>query len=299
MKKLETNYLQRISLICGLLLMLSVQQLQAGLFDDRYPSARAMGMGGSGVADAHGVWSSYYNPAGLSRQENLQIGTAYMRLFNLEYFRNFFGGGAAPINSRFGGVAVAFEYFGVDYQNQNLSGEYTFALSHGFHLLRDIHSSLSFGYSLKGYHYSLGTSVDGLELGSATTLGVDMGFQASVFGRTHIGLYVLNVNAPQIGEGSKEELSQRLMAGISYQPYDGVTTSIDFNRQLQSKETEVWAGAEFRVFNYVLLRFGGTSNPNRFSAGIGLDMQQITIDYGMRTHSELGESHLVGVSYSF
>jgi len=215
MKKAETTYLRRILLSCSILLMLSLQ-IQAGLFDDRYPSARAIGMGGSGVADAHGVWSAYYNPAGLSRQDNLQLGSAYTRPFNQKFFRNFFGGGAAAINPRFGGVAVAFEYFGVDNQSQNLSGEYTLALSHGFHLLKDVHSSLSFGYSLKGYHYSLGTSVDGLELGSTTTLGVDMGFQASIFGRTHIGVYLLNMNSPQIGEGSKEELPQRLMAGISY-----------------------------------------------------------------------------------
>lgn len=281
------------------LLFLTTIPANAGLFDDRFPSPRIMAMGGAGVAVGDGVWSPYYNPAGLSSLEKLQIGGAYQRLYNLKFFKNFFGAAAYPLPQKYGTLSLGVQYFGVDYEGESLSGEYTLALSHGFYLLKDIHSSLAFGYSLKAYNWDLGTSVGGVELGSTTVMGVDVGFQASVYSRTFVGIYFLNINAPQVGEVVKYDLPQRFVAGVSYQPYDGVTTSLDLNRLAGQEETELWGGAEFSVFEYVKLRFGGTTNPNRFSAGLGLEVEGFQLDYAMRTHSELGETHLVGWTYSF
>lgn len=271
--------------------------LQAGLFDDRFPSARVMGMGGAGVASAEGLWASYYNPAALSQARNIQLGSSYQRLFNLNFFKNYFAAGVYPLPEKYGALSLSFQYFGVDYQGENLSGEYTFALSHGFNLLEDINSSLSFGYTLKAYYWTLGTSVEGLDLGSSATFGVDVGLRASVYSRTSIGVYFLNLNAPQIGEFTQYDLPQRIVAGISYQPYDGVTTSLDFNRLVGANDLEAWGGAEFQVFQYIYLRFGGTTNPNRFSFGVGVNASHFNLDYSLRTHSELGETHLVGLSY--
>lgn len=305
---LKSNFLNHLTglsamkrtILSALLFILSFSlQTNAGLFDDRFPSPRVAAMGGAGVSTEYSVWSAYYNPAGLSRLERLQMGAAYLRLYNLNFFKNFFGGVAYPLPKKYGTLSLNFQYFGVDYEGENLSGEYTFALSHGFYLLKDIHSSLAFGYSLKGYHWTLGTSVGGINLGSATTFGLDVGFQASVYSRTYIGVYFLNLNAPQVGQSVKHDLPQRIVAGISYQPYDGVSTSLDFNRLIGSENTEAWGGAEFRVFEYIFLRFGGTTSPNRFSAGVGFKIQDFNVDYGLRTHSELGETHSFGVMYSF
>ena len=212
------------------LLFLTSLPANAGLFDDRFPSPRIMAMGGAGVAVGDGVWSPYYNPAGLSSLEKIQIGGAYQRLYNLKFFKNFFGAAAYPLPQKYGTLSLGVQYFGVDYEGESLSGEYTLSLSHGFYLLKDIHSSLAFGYSLKAYNWDLGTSVGGTELGSTTVMGVDVGFQASVYSRTFVGIYFLNINAPQVGEVAKYDLPQRFVAGVSYQPYDGVTTSLDLNR---------------------------------------------------------------------
>lgn len=283
-------------ILLGIILPL---QVYGGLFDDRFPSPRIAAMGGAGVSIENSVWSAYYNPAGLSSLANAQAGASYIRLYNMNFFKNFFGGIAYPLPEKYGTLSLNFQYFGVDYEGENLSGEYTFSLSHGFYLLKDIHSTLALGYSLKGYHWNLGTSVEGVKLGSATALGIDVGLMASVYSRTYIGVYLLNLNSPQVGQFTKYDLPQRVVAGISYQPYDGVTTSLDFNHLIGQEETEVWGGAEFQVFQYIFLRFGGTTNPNRFSAGLGLNVSNFSIDYGLRTHSELGETHSMGLMYSF
>jgi len=285
------NFIFQVLLVAFILF--SATPLKAGLFDERFPSPRATAMGGAGVAVAQGLWSAYYNPAALSEIEQLEIGTSYLRLFNLTYLRNFFGGAVYPLQ-KYGAVSLNFQYFGVNYQNKNLSGEYTFSLSHGFYLINDIHTSLAFGYSLKFYHWSLGSSLTYGNLGNSTTFGMDVGFQASVYHRTYVGIYFLNINAPQVGTTVKHDLPQRIVAGIAYKPYDGVTTTLDFNRTIGVGDMQVWGGAEFTIFRNLQLRFGGTTNPNRFSAGIGIRFAQFKFDYAIITHNELGETHQIG-----
>jgi hypothetical protein len=288
------------SSILLLLVVVCLQQsAQGGLFDDRYPSARATAMGGSGAAVANDIWAAYYNPAGLAQLDRISVGTSYLRLFNVSFFSNFFGAVTYPLPGKYGSTSLNFQYFGVNYKDENLSGEYTLSFSHGFYLLKDIHSSLSFGYSLKAYHWTLGESLEWGDLGSATTLGVDVGLLASIYTRTFLGVYFLNINSPQIGAYTKHDLPQRIVVGLSYQPYDGVTTALDFNRTIGRGEMQLWGGAEFNIFSSLDVRFGATTNPNRFSAGLGLHIAQFLVDYALLTHSELGETHQFGFVIQF
>lgn len=282
-----------------LLMLLLIQFSLAGLFDDRYPSARTTAMGGSGVAVANDVWAAYYNPAGLSRLNQPVVGTSYLRLFNVSFLHNFFGAAAYPLPGKYGTASITLQYFGVNYEGNDLSGEYTLAFSHGFYLLKDLNSSLSFGYSLKAYHWTLGESLEWGDLGSATTFGLDVGLLASIYSRTYMGIYFLNLNNPQIGTYTQHDLPQRVVVGLAYQPYDGVTTSLDFNRTIGVGDMQVWGGAEFKIIKNLDLRFGGTTNPNRFSAGVGLHFAQFNINYAVVTHSELGETHQMGLIVTF
>ena len=289
-----------MKIILILLFIISITfQMSAGLFDDRYPSAKATAMGGAGTAVGNDVWASYYNPAYLSGIDKIQVGTSYLRLFNLSFFKNFFGAAAYPLPKNYGTASFSVQYFGVEYEGNNLNGEYTFALSHGFYLLKDIHSSLAAGYSIKAYYWDLGESQQFGDLGNSTTLGIDIGLQASIYSRTYLGVYFLNINAPQVGEVTKHDLPQRIAIGIAYQPYDGVTTSLDFNRLIGVGDMQLLGGAEFNVFRNLFLRFGGTTNPNRFSAGLGIQYAQFKIDYALMTHNELGETHQFGLIVSF
>ncbi|GAB4374971.1 MAG: hypothetical protein Kow0042_20000 [Calditrichia bacterium] len=293
-------FMKRLSLFAIVVLIFTgMVPVKAGLFDDRFPSPRFTGMGGSGVAVANDVWAAYYNPAGLSRIHSPVVGTSYLRLFNVSFLQNFFGAVAYPVSEKWGTLSMSFQYFGVNYKDTNLSSEYTITLSHGFYLLKDIHSSLAFGYSFKLYQWSLGESLLWGDLGSAATFGMDVGLMASLYSRTYLGVYILNVNNPQIGAYTRHDLPQRVVVGIAYQPYDGVTTSLDFNRTLGVGEMQLWGGAEFNVFQYLFLRMGATTSPNRLSVGAGMRFAQFVIDYAMLTHSELGETHQMGVAIEF
>ena len=285
--------MKRTVLLIGLLLY---EAAVAGLFDDRFPSARATAMSNAVVALPGDVWSAYYNPAALSGVDILQIGASYQIPYNLSFFRNYFISGVLPTN--YGTVAVTMQNFGVKYLGNDLSSEYTFGISHGFYLMQDIHSTLAAGYNLKYYHWSLGESVGGLDLGSGSTFGLDIGLQGSIYTRTNIGVYLLNINTPKIGALTKYDLPQRISAGIAYQPVTELKTAISFNKT-SGFDIEVEGGFEYQIIPLLAIRFGASTNPARFSGGGGFTYENIRFDYALRTHPVLSETHQFGLSYAF
>ncbi len=270
----------------------------SGAFDDRYPSARSAGMANAFTAVANDAWAAFYNPAGLAQISNYQAGLAYQRPFGLSFFNSVFGAAVMPLPGEYGTVSLTFESFGVKYKGTTLSNETTATLSHGFYLLNDIHSSLSIGYNLKLYHMSLGTSVDGAELGSAATVGLDVGMMASIYKRTWLGLFIYNLNNPKLGVETAEELPRRVVVGAAYRPYTGLTTSISVDQSVGA-EMQVEAGFEFQLVEMLALRLGASSNPNRITAGLGINFENFQLDYAFRSHPVLAETHMFSLLYSW
>ena len=298
--------MKRIRII--LILLLISQISFAGLFDDRYPSAQGLGMGGALVSITNDVWAGYYNPAGLAQFENIEVATSYNLPFGYSFFTNYFLNAGIQLPDEFGAATVSFQSFGVNYLGSDLATENTFAISHGFYLMKDIHSSLSIGYNLKLHHWSLGESVgswnesagyyndDGLDLGSASTFGIDVGAQASLYGRTFVGVYLMNMNAPTIGKNTKHDLPQRIVVGAAYKPQSGITSSLAFNKAV-GYDTQIEGGFEFQIIEYFALRLGAATNPNRISGGFGINFEGMQLDYGLRTHPVLSETHVFNFSY--
>ena len=271
-------------------------QTYAGVFDDRYPSARATAMSNAYVAVANDVWAGYSNPAGLASLRQYEFGFAIQRPYNMKFFRNGFLGVALPLPQQYGTIGLLAETFYVDYNGNQLSVENTIGLSHGFYLLNDVHSSLSAGYNLKYYYWDLGESVGGLELGSAGTFGVDVGLQASIYGRTQVGVYVYNINGPTIGSEVSHDLPKRVVIGAAYKPYTGLTTSLAIEKTI-GYDTQVQGGFEFFLVDWLALRAGASTNPSRFSAGFGVIYGGFQLDYSFQTHDVLAETHKFGFIY--
>ena len=271
-------------------------QTYAGVFDDRYPSARATAMSNAYVAVANDVWAGYSNPAGLADLRQYEFGFAIQRPYNMKFFRNGFLGVALPLPQQYGTIGLLAETFYVDYNGNQLFVENTIGLSHGFYLLNDVHSSLSAGYNLKYYYWDLGESVGGLELGSAGTFGVDVGLQASIYGRTQVGVYVYNINGPTIGSEVSHDLPKRVVIGAAYKPYTGLTTSLAIEKAI-GYDTQVQGGFEFFLVDWLALRAGASTNPSRFSAGFGLMYGGFQLDYSFQTHDVLAETHKFGFIY--
>jgi hypothetical protein len=261
-----------------------------------YPRSSALGSSYAGIADDPGA--AFLNPAGLARVQGIEASLSYQRPYGLSFFDEFAGAVVLPMN-QYGVAALSMQNFSVNYQGNDLSAERAMALSYATTVLKDIHTSLAFGATAKWLYWKLGDTVpdasgNPVSLGQASTFGLDVGVQATLWRRTRVGAALVNVNNPTLGDPTPHDLPQIFRAGISYEPYPSVATVIGAERIL-GQDVEFGGGVEAWVFPELALRMGITSNPNRFTAGFGLRIRQIGLDYAFLTHPQLPSTHQVSI----
>jgi hypothetical protein len=136
--------------------------------------------------------------------------------------------------------------------------------------------------------------VTGLDPGGATGVGFNVGAIATVRERTRVGFQALNVNGPRLGGRDHQDLARCVSAGIAYVPYPGVQTVLDVCHEL-GEAVQYRGGAEFEVAEFLWLRTGVRTEPQAFTAGLGLHWNAIRFDYGYSTGGVLGETHQFGL----
>ncbi len=261
------------------------------------PGVAAQGVGGAFTAAATGAEAVYWNPAGLAYGTGIEGRFAYQQPWSLSFLSHLSAVGYTPLSKRAGGLALSVQTLMTRDGGSTLANESEVAVSHGFLLQEDIHSSLAFGYSLKLISYSLGESVTGEDLGSSSTFGVDVGATAQLWDRFRLGGAFKNINNPQLGSDSKRDLPRIFSGGVAYTPYYGVRVTFDLERQLES-EAQFKGGVNAMIAKPLDLRFGVITNPNSFSAGFGFHWRELVVDYAFIYHPVLQPSHLVGIGFN-
>ncbi|MBU1674709.1 hypothetical protein KKA85_02875, partial [bacterium] len=241
-------------------------------------SPRARGMGDAAVAVADDAFAPYFNPAGLARIQGVALGNSYVKPYGLGFNEQMYLGGVIPGTPRLGNFGFGIRHFAVEYQEVSLEKEITYTLAHGIMLYEDLHSAVSFGTALNLYSLEFGKTVSGFDPGQDIVAGFDVGLLVTLHRRTRIGVLVKNMNNPQIGLDN-EELTSRLHGGIAYLPYDGVTTTFEFENTIDG-ETQYHGGVEFSVLGDLLLRAGVMTNPGKYTGGFGYAYQGFVVNYG-------------------
>ncbi|MFQ6116145.1 MAG: helix-hairpin-helix domain-containing protein [bacterium] len=251
-------------------------KILAGL-EDMPVGARALAMGSSYVAVANTADALFLNPGGLSQISGTEISLFYQKPFGLEDL-NF---GAAivslPIwNQRFS--------FGLSAFGNTLYREQMFILAYSHNYQR----KLFYGVSLK--YQSI--YID--EYGSTATLGLDLGLLVPITSQLKWGFHTRNMNRPSVGQ-SDEKLPQSFDTGISVQPNPRLMVNFEIFKDVRFAQ-EVRFGVEFKPFENLALRTGMADNPSRFSAGFGMSLNVLRVDYAFFTHNDLGLTHQMSIS---
>ena len=293
----------RVGPMRALLLIVAVQLALAGaaratIFADQEMSPRARALGGAYAglsADATGI---YYNPAGLADVEMVDLFGSIYQPFGYAFSRVSAYAMAVP-TAEWGTIAFGYNDFRVEYENTTLSIERAFTFAHGFVLMEDLSSSLAFGYALNLYNLDYPTpSVSGIDLGSQSAFGLVVGFIARLHQRTTAGVFAKNLNNPEMGETDSTDLPQRISGGIAYQPYTGVITVAEVEKEL-GEDVQFHGGMEFRIAEPLCLRFGAQSKPNLFHVGAGLSYRNVKIDVTYTHHPVLDATLHTGLGVSF
>ncbi|MBT3168531.1 MAG: hypothetical protein HN952_03000 [Candidatus Cloacimonetes bacterium] len=276
-------------IIFSIILILIVANIFA-VFDDYEPSPRARAMGGAFYSFSNDAYAIFYNPAGLIHADN-HFESSYAKVMNNDFQALNTVVFSMKLPKKFGNIGLGLQSMDVDFQDVNLMSEKIYALSHSITLMKDIHSELNFGHTFNMYHLTF----DGL--GNQPSFGVNLGMLATLHQRTKIGFTITNLNNPKVGVDNLHELPQKMVMGISYEPYTGVITALELEKPLAGK-TEIHAGTELQITKIFALNFGIRSNPASYSAGARFDIYNVIVEYGFNTHT-IGETHHFGLGYKF
>jgi len=260
------------------------------------PRARALGGAATGVD--LGWLSAWHNPAALSVNDGIDFGVTTMEPHGESSIKFRSAGFSARLPGKLGGFGLGFRRLATEFQDEALDQQNTITLSHGFQLHKDVSTAVAFGYALNLYNEEFGTSVNGIDPGSASTIGLDLAARVTVRNRTSAGFIVRNINNPTIGDVDVEELPRRVTGGIAYYPYPDVLTTFDLDTELGSKP-RFRGGAEFEFVEWLALRTGIATDPGLFTAGLGVGFRGFRLDYGFSTGpGPLDDSHQIGLSLS-
>ncbi|HDT14593.1 MAG TPA: PorV/PorQ family protein, partial [Firmicutes bacterium] len=259
---------------------------------------RASGMGGAYAADSADASAYYWNPAVLDEISQNIFFTS---------FESFMEGAdsevlsfAAPAGRHGGfGMGIGIINYG-SYEAVNINGS-----MEGEDHYRDITAVLGYGrhlfFGIKG-GLSIKTIMRKTGPENYTGFNTDMGFYKS-FGRDFAaGLSFKNIIPAGIAySDSEEKFVSSARLGLSFRFLDEkLTVNTDIEKYFIDV-IPVWSlGAEYRIFDILLLRAGvnAIADRNNLSGGIGVEYGGFVFDYAVVAAEEM-VSHKAGISYAF
>ena len=219
--------------------------------EDNGRGARPISLANAFVAVADDHWSTFYNPAGLAGVTAVRVSGFFVpQQFGLKELRTVSASAALPFSIANLGFIV----------NQ-----------FGFDLFRETTLSLGVGRRI-GDGFSCGVTVNVIRLsieryGGSTTPAFDAGVQADLTDDVHLGFCWKNFLAASIGV-TAEPLSRIQMLGVSYDFSKSSRLLIEWEKDIRYPFS-FKGGCEQRFFDFLSLRFGVSTNPDKFSFGIG------------------------------
>jgi len=309
-------------------------QKYAGEFLELGVGARSLGMGSAQVAVARDVTAGYWNPAGLAFLEYPEVMLMHSEQFGSQVHYNF-GSFGMPVgqNKRLGFSLIR---VGIDdiirtalprpdldvgdtYVNEqgqlvrNLpfeagtfgSADYAFFMTYA----RRVTDVFSYGGNVKVLHRSIADS-------SAWGIGFDVGVMFQAFSKLQVGLNLQNVTTTMVAweTGRQELIAPSLRTGLTYpllfNSLGGrIQPALDFifrfeNRQesalshLGFTSVDVNLGWEYQYQDAFAIRLGASEVGN-FTAGVGVHLPKLHIDYAFLGHQDLGSTHRISAKLTF
>jgi len=272
-----------------------VERAETGYFLHDGVGARPLAMGGSFVAVADDATATYWNPAGIAQLEGPNISAMYADRFNagLRYqFLNFVQGGRNSL-----GVSLL-RLDAVDILHVTRRD----ALGHPIRDLNDTvkHSDnallVTYGIKLSDYVY-IGVTGKGIYRELLDNSAMGWGVDAGALIKTEYFSIGVNVQNIAIVEGNikwdtdddtKDTIPMNIKAGGAIRLLEGALVAAA-DVDIMGDSQALHLGGELWLVKNVLAVRGGFYNQNP-SAGLGIRLGPICVDYALQMHS-LGETH--------
>jgi hypothetical protein len=245
--------------------------------DQKIEEGKAAAMGNTSVTLTD-VWSIYHNQAGLGYLENMSIGAFHQSGFIKEQNIQ---GIAFALPTKTGTIGASYSYYGFSQYNEMQVG-------------------LAFGRSFTKY-FSIGLQLNYLHTqiagnyGTENTVNFEVGILSQPIENLLIGAHVYNPSHSKMGD---EEIPTIFNIGISYLFSEKVLFAIGTEKDL-NQDAIFKAGIDYNLIEFVSLQAGISTNPAKYSFGIGFHYDKINAHVGFMNHQTLGYTPSFTLSYGF
>lgn len=237
--------------------------------------ARSWGIGNATVAIADN-YSVFNNPAGLGFLKENYASASYHARYNIAGIHNLSLSG--NYNTKYVNVGLGVERFGDKLYNEQKLG---LALAKST-------NRVSLGLKISYFQAAIEN------FASKNTLLTEFGVMTKLSSKVQMGFHAYNLT------GAKLFASQRiptvLRLGVSFAPTKQILLVTEAEKDIE-QPTLIKAGLEYQIVKNFYLRTGITSKLNNAHFGFGFQSKQFVFDYAASSHSALGFSHHLTISY--
>ncbi len=244
--------------------------------------ARALALGRATTALEGDVWG-HHNPASWATLPGRAASAFASQAFGLGELR--LGAVAVAEPTRFGTVAASARSYGFEDFRETRFG-LGFARAFAVSASRRVHAGLRLGY----------TSVSIPGFGSAGVLGLSLGVMTEVLPGLGFGFHAYNLNRPAFSEF--DPLRRGLEVGFAYRPAERALVLLGIDKEVEFP-LSFRGGLEVQPVDVLVLRTGFTTEPVRFSAGVGVQTGLLRADVSAERHEWIGWTPAFGVSVQF
>jgi len=300
----------------------------AGAFLEKGVGARPCGMGGAFTGLSEDVTAIYWNPAGLIKIKRMEFHGMHAERFSGIVNWDFLGV-AARIDQKTS-LGIGFFRLGIDgipltrlvdpsrelgeiiIDNQ---GREIINTPYAYKYVNDSESALYFSFARKkSKKISYGGSVKfiykAVGVNNAWGLGFDLGIMYNPLDSLKLGLLLSDGTSTLLAwdTGRKELIPPHLRIGSAYYfnySFLQFIPVLDLRVNFENRESsqikinlmgiDLHTGMEIQFKKMIAFRFG--LDNGLFTAGSGISFSAFRIDYGFSSHTELGNTHRISLTY--
>lgn len=251
--------------------------------ESQVAGARRVGLGFAYTGVRGDFWSLFMNPAGIAGIQQMEVGAFIERRFLLN-----------EINYGTVGFVTPFKqgkhFAGVDMGGFGFSGysESRVGLTYATTLFERLSVGAKANYTR--------VSID--NYGAQSAIYVDAGLNCILSKHLSAGFRVFNANRAQLQKEQNEKIPTTLDLGIAYQVSDKVLIVADVEKQVNFPYS-FRGGVEYAPAKFLKARIGASTQPVTVSAGIGLVVKGLNIDFANTLHQYLGYTPSLSLSWRF
>ncbi len=270
--------MKKFGILTLFVICLSVAKLSA--VENQTAGARAISLSDAFVT-FYDSWSSFHNQAGLAKQESINAGMFFESRFMIDELSLAAGNVILPTNS--GVFAINFSQFG--------SGTYK-ETKFGVAFSKQLSEKLSVGIQLD---YLMRLMPENEKAKGFPTFEGGVIYQA--LENFSVGAHVFNpIQGGIEGLNGKIKSPVIVRTGGNYSITESVLVCTEIEKSTGNKPIYK-AGIEFLPVEDMAIRFGVSTKPFAYTAGIGYRFGKLTTDIGFHYHGNLGLTPAISLQF--